>query len=78
MDLTDGNINLLCFRPHPRQLRPQVVIWLAGEAQSEFFRWEQALEESNYEVEEPVRYDDFTVPVAPNFDAFLYMLRREP
>jgi hypothetical protein len=37
-----------------------------------------ALKASGWEKEEPVRYEDFTVPGAPDFDTFLTLLRPEP
>lgn len=42
------------------------------EAAEEASGWEDP------EDEERVRYEDFTVPVATNFDEFLRMLREEP
>jgi hypothetical protein len=78
MSLTDGNVNLLGFLYERKQQRPRVVIWLAHEAQQECWRWEAALKASKWDEEERVRYEDFTVPVAPNFDIFLTLLRAEP
>jgi hypothetical protein len=76
--LTDGNVNLLGFLYDPQYRRPQVVIWLADEAGKEYWRWEAALKASGWNEDEPVRYEDFTVPVAPRFDAFLSLLRDKP
>jgi hypothetical protein len=78
MSLTDGNVDLLGFLYQPERRRPRVVVWLAHEAQQEFRRWEAALEATGWDEDEPVRYDDFTVPVAVDFDAFLALLRAEP
>jgi hypothetical protein len=36
------------------------------------------LEASCWDEEEPVRYEDFTVPVAAVFDGLLALLRAEP
>ncbi len=77
MSLTDGNVDLLGFLYEPERQRPQVVVWLAHAAQEEYERWEAALGASRWS-EEPVRYEEFTVPVAPDFDAFLALLRAEP
>ena len=55
--------------------RPQVVVWLAHQAQKEYFRWEEAIVTND---EEKVRYGDFTIPVAADFDAFLLLLRESP
>jgi len=71
MSLTDGNVNLLGFLYELMLHRPRVVIWLAHEAEIEYRRWEEA------DCDE-VRYTDFTVPVAPHFDAFLELLRVDP
>jgi hypothetical protein len=71
LSLTDGDANLLGFLYDSMRQRPQVVVWLAHEAQREFFRWEEA-------GCDEVRYADFTVAVAPYFDAFLALLRAEP
>jgi hypothetical protein len=78
MSLTDGNVNLLGFMYESKRRRPRVVVWLAHEAQKEYWRWEAALKASGWDEEEPVRYEDFTVPVASNFDAFLKLLRPGP
>ena len=75
MSLTDGNVNLLGFLYEPECQRPRVVVWLADEAQKEYWRWDEAL---NADEDEPVRYEDFTIPVAPDFDGFLGILRAEP
>ncbi|HTU22907.1 MAG TPA: hypothetical protein VMG10_33020 [Gemmataceae bacterium] len=78
MSLTDGNVNLLGFLYERKEQRPRVVVWLALEAQQDYWRWEKALEACGWDKEEPVPYKDFTVPVAPNFDIFLTLLRAEP
>ncbi len=74
MSLTDGYVNLLCFDYAPGAERPRVVLWLADEAREEYFRWSEAVASNE---NEPVRYGDFTVPVAEDFEAFLNMLRTE-
>jgi hypothetical protein len=71
MSLNDGNANLLAFLYESKRRRPRVVVWLAPEAQREHFRWERA-------GCDEVRYQDFTVGVAQNFEAFLALLRHEP
>ena len=71
MSLTDGNVNLLCFLYEPERARPRVVVWLAHEAQDEYFRWKDA-------GCDEVRYSDFTLAVAQHFDAFLALLRAKP
>jgi hypothetical protein len=78
MSLTEGDCNLLCFFYESKKRRPRVVVWFAHKAQQEYWRWEEALKASNWSEEEPVRYEDFTVAVAPHFDAFLGQLRAEP
>jgi hypothetical protein len=78
MRLTDGDVNLLGFLYEPARQRPRVVVWLAHEAQQEYWRWEEALKASGWDEEEPVRYENFIVPVAQDFDAFLTLLRVEP
>lgn len=78
MGLTDGNVNLLGFLYELAPQRPRVVVWLAHEAQQEYLRWEEALKASGWNKDEPVRYEDFTVPVAPDFDAFVALLRADP
>lgn len=67
MSLTEGNVDLLGFLYESEQQRPRIVVWLADNAQEEFFRWEAEDDE--------VRYSDFTLAVAPHFDAFLALLR---
>jgi hypothetical protein len=71
MGLTDGNVNLLAFLYESKKRRPRVVVWLAHEAQREYFRWEKA-------GCDEVRYADFTVGVAETFDEFLASLRAKP
>ncbi len=71
MSLTEGDTDLLAFFYQPGWSRPAVVVWLAHAAQEESFRREAA-------GRDEVRYSDFTVPVAPNFDAFLLLLRSSP
>jgi hypothetical protein len=78
MSLIDGNVNLLGFLYESKRRRPRVVVWLAHEAQKEYWRWEEALKASGWNEEGKVQYADFTVPVARNFDAFLDILRAEP
>jgi hypothetical protein len=78
MSLTAGAVNLLAFLHEGKRQRPRAVVWLAHKAQQEYWRWEAALKASGWEQEEPVRYEDFTVPVAPDFDTFLALLRPEP
>jgi hypothetical protein len=73
MGLDDGNVDLLAFFYEAE--RSQVVVWLADEAAVEFRRWEAELRQDE---EDPVRYADFTVPVAPDFASFLRLLRAEP
>jgi hypothetical protein len=75
MSLTDGNTNLLCFFYESKARLPRIVVWLAHQAQLEYFRWEAAFGSNE---EEEVRYRDFTIPVAENFDAFLVILREAP
>jgi hypothetical protein len=72
MSLTDGDVDLICFDYAPGAERPGVVLWLTQEAQGEYFRWERILRSDE---NGPVRYEDFTVPVARHFDAFLKLLR---
>jgi hypothetical protein len=78
MSLTDGDCDLVCFFYEPKGQRPQVVVWHDHEAQQEYMRWEAALKASGWQEDEPVRFADFTVRVAPNFDAFLNSLRSGP
>jgi hypothetical protein len=73
MDLGDGNVDLLAFFYEGE--RSSVVVWRADAAAVEFRRWEAALRQDE---EEPVRFADFTVPVAPDFESFLRLLRAEP
>jgi hypothetical protein len=82
MGLDDGNVDLLTFCYHGGQ--PRVVVWLADKAAVEFHRWEAALLQAERQAEPchveevPVRVTDFTVPVAPDFESFLRLLRAEP
>jgi hypothetical protein len=76
MSLTDGNVDLVGFLYESKRRRPRIVVWLAHPAQKEYRRREAALAGSK--ANEEVRYEDFTVPVAPHFDAFLELLRGEP
>ena len=72
MSLTNGNTNLVCFFYESKLVRPRVVVWLAHQAQMEYFRWDEAIVENE---DEEVRYNDFTLPVAADFDSFLAILR---
>jgi hypothetical protein len=79
MDLSDGNVNLLAFFYEGE--RSSIVIWLADEAATEFRRWEAELrqnEKSQRNEEVSVRIADITVPVAPDFESFLRLLRVDP
>jgi hypothetical protein len=78
MSLTDGNVDLLGFLYESKRHRPRIVVWLADDAHKEYRRREKALQASGWNKEEPVRYEDFTVPVAGHFDAFLELLRADP
>jgi hypothetical protein len=73
MGLTDGHCDLVCFSYISKNQRPPIVVWHADHAQTEYLRWDQALN-----TDERVRYEDFTVSVAPHFDRFAEMLRAEP
>jgi hypothetical protein len=73
MGLGEGGIDMLAF-DFEAEGRPKVVLFQAGPAQKDFNRWERALAASEYKVNE-ARYEDFTVAVADDFDAFLPMLR---
>ena len=68
-----GIVDLLCFLYESAEQRPRVVVCLARKALDEVFREDELRNRFG-----AVRYADFTVAVAPNFDAFLEMLRREP
>jgi hypothetical protein len=76
MSLTEGNVNLLVFLYEQREL-PRVVVWLADEAATDYGRWEKSLKASDLNEDEEVRYEDFTLPVARDFNAFLQLLRAE-
>jgi hypothetical protein len=67
-----GIVDHLCFHYVSDEKRPSVIVSLAQQAQQEVFRRELG---RRYDA---VRYADFTVPVAPHFDAFLELLRRQP
>ncbi len=73
IDLSDGHVDLLAFFNEGD--RPRVVVWLADRAAAEFRRWEAELRRDEGA---PVRFADFTVPVAPDFESFLRLLRAEP
>jgi hypothetical protein len=73
MGLDDGNVDLLAFFYEGG--RSRVVVWLADEAAAEFRRWEAELRRDEGAH---VRYADFTVPVAPDFESFTRLLRAEP
>src|SRR5262245_12579569 len=80
MDLTDGYVDLLCFfypdgATKTGRKRPRVVRWDANRASEEYWRWEEAMGDDD---EAPVRYEDFTEPIAANFDRFLEMLCDAP
>lgn len=68
MSLTSADCDLLCFRYEAKRFPPRIVVWLAHESAAEYVRWEAA-------GLDDVRYDDFTIPVARTFEAFLGMLR---
>ena len=78
MSLTAGDTDLLCFLYRSKAQRPRVVVWLADRAQQEYDRWEGVMSAADGAEEVPVRYEDFTVPVSPDFDSFLARLRAEP
>jgi hypothetical protein len=80
MDLTDGYVDLLCFfyrddATKKGERRPNVVRWDANLAREEYWRWAPV---TGIDDHEPVRYGDFTEPIAVDFDRFLEMLRDAP
>jgi hypothetical protein len=77
MGLTDGDCDLACFFYTSKTKRPRIVVWHADLAQKEHWRWDEALKASGWNKEERVRYEDFTVPVAADFDEFIAKLRVE-
>jgi hypothetical protein len=73
MGLDDGNVDLMAFFFEGE--RSSVVVWRSDRAADEYWRWEEDLEQDE---DAPVRFADFTVPVAPDFESFLRLLRAEP
>jgi hypothetical protein len=71
MSLTRADCDLACFHYKSKKGRPRVAVWLSTESANEYLRWEAA-------GCDEVRYDEFVVPVATDFDAFLEMLRAKP
>jgi hypothetical protein len=79
MDLSDGNVDLLAF--FYEGARSSVVVWRADAAAAEFRRWEAELlrnEKLRRGEKVAVRFADFTVAIAPDFETFLRLLRSEP
>jgi len=88
MSIHRGYVDLLCFRyanRGPDCPRPSVVVWKGESAAAEYERWSEELdsmmdgesEDVDADAEAAVRYEDFTEEVAPDFDAFLKMLREK-
>lgn len=63
---------------YERKTRPRVVVNLARKSVDEFFRLEEARARASSVEEREVQYGEITVPVAPNFDEFLKLLRAMP
>ena len=68
-----GIVDLCCFFYESEDQRPRIVVSVAEKALDEVFR-----EDEMGNRFDAVRYADFTIAVAPHFDAFLDLLRREP
>ena len=72
MGITEaGVVDLLSFLYESDDQRPRIVVWSALRAFNEYEKWESA-------GCGEVRYAGFTLSVAPHFEAFLQMLRKQP
>jgi hypothetical protein len=71
--LRDGNVNLVVFDYAYEFDRPAVV-WLAREAHRELERWSDLKSAGDWQ--DAIRYDDFTVPIADDFDQFVAKLSK--
>lgn len=60
-----GLVDLVCFYTEAEGERPKIVVWLAAESPMD------------YTDDEDLDYSEFTIPVAPDFDAFVSMLRSQ-
>lgn len=77
MGLGEDTFDLLAFL-YESQPQPRVVVSLTSKAREEYWRLDEARKTAGRKKKETVRYEDFTVSVADNFDSFLKLLRAKP
>src|SRR5262249_36313837 len=77
MCLDRAYVDLLCFDYRVKRKKPPVVLWLADQANSAYISWERLPFDEQFDENEnfkSVPWDDFVVPVAPDFAFFAAML----
>lgn len=78
MCLDRAYVDLLCFDNRNNRSPPPVVLWDANSALHAFMSWEALALEERFDEAGNMRcvpWDDFIVPVAPDYTAFVEMLR---
>lgn len=77
MCLDRAYVDLLCFDYRKDRNKPSVVLWVADRANRAYMDWDELPMDEAFDEEENFRsvpWDDFLVPVAPSFAAFVEML----
>ncbi|MGE3805016.1 MAG: hypothetical protein AB7K24_10120 [Gemmataceae bacterium] len=80
MCLDRGYVDLLCFDYRVPKPRPPVVLWLADKATSAYITWDLLPFAQSYDDNENpinVAWDEFLIPLAPDFSKFIASLRVE-
>lgn len=71
-------VDLLCLDYRENRSKPPVVLWVAAQANTALMNWEDLPIEEQFDAEENIKsvpWDDFLIPLAPDFAAFIEMLR---
>lgn len=78
MCLDRAYVDLLCFDVRTEQERPAVVLWDSNKAQRAYFKWDDLPFESQFDDAGKamgVPWDQFVIPVAPSYAAFVDLLQ---
>ncbi len=81
MRLDDAYVDLLCLDYRNRRIAPAVILWVAGNANSTYMDWDDLpskdrFDESGNNINSlSVPWNDFVIPVADDFSAFVKMIQ---
>lgn len=74
MCLDRAYVDLLCFDLRNDAERPPIVLWIADRANDAYMDWEDLPSEEAFDEDDNITgvpWDDFLIPVAPNYTAFV-------